>query len=197
MASIDSVRIWLVKRPNVLTSIVLLLRESNPILLERACATLANIALFSPSIPFILRQTLNLKDSDVVAEASLAHEHAEDLRQQEEDLVVEEIRLRERMRARNGRGKHGRGSASSSVVGINMVQGAAAEADLLLLSEVDKRREEISQRLQDLAFEQEFAQINSRVPLVSVLARLITMHDQPSPERSVRSQAQRLLMNLR
>ena len=128
---------------------------------------------------------------------SLAHEHAEDLRQQEEDLVVEEIRLRERMRARNGRGKHGRGSASSSVVGINMVQGAAAEADLLLLSEVDTRREEISQRWQDLAFEQEFAQINSRVPLVSVLARLITMHDQPSPERSVRSQAQRLLMNLR
>ncbi len=196
VASIDKVRRWLTKRPEVLSSIVMLLRENHPLLLERACATLANIALFSPSIPFILRQTVNMKDDDDVAEAYLAEKHVQDLQQQEEDLLLQEIRLRERMRDRNSPGITGNG-ASFSGGNEGVSGGAAAEADMVLLSEIDKRREVIRHRLQDLAFEREFAQINSRVPLVAVLARLVTIHDQPSYARSVRSQAQRLLINLR
>jgi hypothetical protein len=175
----------------------MLLREDHPLLLERVCATLANIALFAPSIPFILRQTVNTKDSDDMSKALLAQEHVEALRQQQEDLLLEEIRLRERMRDRNSQDDKGGGSASSYGAGTDSTWGAAAEADMLLLSEIDKRREVITQRLQDLAFEREFTQINSRVPLVTLLSRLVTMHDQPSRARSVRSQAQRLLLNLR
>ena len=197
VTSIDSVRRWITKRPEVLSSIVMLLREDHPLLLERVCATLANIALFAPSIPFILRQTVNTKDSDDMSKALLAQEHVEALRQQQEDLLLEEIRLRERMRDRNSQDDKGGGSASSYGAGTDSTWGAAAEADMLLLSEIDKRREVITQRLQDLAFEREFTQINSRVPLVTLLSRLVTMHDQPSRARSARSQAQRLLLNLR
>ena len=192
------------KQPEVFSGLVMLLGDRNPLLLEQACGVLANLALFSPSIPFILRQTVSVNDVDDESQGKKMQNQFKTLRQQEEDLLLEEIRLRKRMRARNSgivpvasvvsetTGNDNTGLASGHKTG-----GATAEADRLLLSEIDRRREIITQRIQDLAFELEFSQTNKRLPLGSVLANLITLNDKPDDEKSVSKQAQRLLLNLR
>ena len=117
------------------------------------------------------------------------------LREQEEVLVVEEIKLRERIRGRHQGTVRSNLSAGGTAAAA--AQGGAAEADELLLVEIDKRREVIIQRVENLVFEEEYRQSSRRVPLVDLLGRLCRIANAPTRSRSVRMQAQRLLVNLR
>ena len=71
----------------------LLFAHSSLRLLERATATLANIALYAPAIPYLLRQTVIVMDDSGAAGATV--EELVRLREEEEILLLEEIRLRE------------------------------------------------------------------------------------------------------
>ena len=101
VGAIDDVRKWLVERGTI-NAIVALLKnhqdDSEAQLLERATATLANIALYSPSIPYLLRQTVIGSDDSGVAGAT--QEELVHLREEEEVLLLEEIRLRENITSR-------------------------------------------------------------------------------------------------
>ena len=197
LGSIDKVRRWLVER-GVIASIVALLRETadKAQLLERACATLANLALFPHAIPFLLRQTVARLEADETEAQSVKTQLAF-LREQEEVLVVEEIKLRERIRGRHQGAVRSNLSAGGTAAAVTGGGGGAAEADELLLLEIDKRREVIIQRVENLVFEEEYRQTSRRVPLVDLLGRLCRIANAPTRSRSVRMQAQRLLVNLR
>ena len=101
VGAIDDVRKWLVERGTI-NAIVALLKnhqdDSEAQLLERATATLANIALYSPAIPYLLRQTVVGSDDSGVAGAT--QEELVHLREEEEVLLLEEIRLRENITSR-------------------------------------------------------------------------------------------------
>ena len=99
IGAIDNVRKWLMER-GISYSIVALLKSDrrSSQLLERAVATLANIALYPPSIPHLLRQTVSVDEEE--GEAQRRREELIHLREEENMLLVEEIRLRERITAR-------------------------------------------------------------------------------------------------
>ena len=99
IGAIDNVRKWLVER-GISYSIVALLKSDrrSSQLLERAVATLANIALYPPSIPHLLRQTVSVDEEE--GEAHGRREELKHLREEENMILVEEIRLRERITAR-------------------------------------------------------------------------------------------------
>ena len=189
----------------VLHSIVSLLKvhQDQSQLLERVCATLANIALYPPSIPYLLRQTISVADNE--DEAWLSKQELLHLREEEETLLVEEIRLRERITSRERNivrsvGDEGNIKDIMEMGGEDNGDGRSmteTDGDKMLLLEFDKRREDVLRRIQDLVFEEEFRQNSRRVELPRVLATLTGMYDKPSKMKSVRKQAQRLLINLR
>ena len=188
VGQIDNVRKWLVER-GILHSIVTLLKSHEDQLLERAVATLANIALYSPSIPYLLRQTVSVNHNEY--DDKLIREELQHLRDEENMLLLEEIRLRERITTREINVVRDVGETSSQD------DGNETEGDKLLLAEFDTRRDQLLSRIQDIVFDEEFRSISRSLPLGIVLSSLAGIHDKPSIEKSIRKQVHRLLVNLR
>ena len=198
--AIDDVRQWLVRR-GVLHSIVALLgtgnRNNQSQLLERACATLANIALYPPSIPFLLQQTVSVVTAQDTERGWRNRVDLKHLREEEETLLAEEIRLRERIVSREKNRVTAVDDGSSGPQDEGDSSNQELEGDILLLMEFDQRREDVLARISDLLFEEEYRISSRRVSLPRVLATLTGMNELPSRATSVRMQAQRLMINLR
>ena len=108
----------------------------------------------------------------------LIREELQHLRDEENMLLLEEIRLRERITTREINVVRDVGETSSQD------DGNETEGDKLLLAEFDTRRDQLLSRIQDIVFDEEFRSISRSLPLGIVLSSLAGIHDKPSIEKS-------------